>query len=271
MASLRFRKYYALWFSRKTFTWFDWLLIGSSILLSIISAIQAGSLNWVASGSIICGVFCVVLGAKGSMANWLFGIVEVFFYAYICFSGHIYADGLQRLFYNLPMQFLGIYWWSQRRRTNDNSRIKTRFLSWGQRFFFVFLIVLATWGVAQFIKSFQGVMPEFLSTYILPGKFVKQDYTTMSQLYMDACTTVVSLVATYISAKAYVEQWFLWLFINVLSIFVWMQNIGVGDPNAFLMASKYALYLVNSIYAIIVWIRLSKEDPISSKRTTGVK
>lgn len=259
MASFTLKKYYAFWFSRKTFSWFDWFLIGSSILVALISSLMSGNFNLMATCSVVCGVFCVVLGAKGSMANWLFGIVEVFFYASICLSSHIYADALQRIFYNLPMQFLGIYWWSRRRRSNDKSQIKTQFMSWGKRFYYIGIIAVLTLVIAQLIKSFQGAMPEFLSTYILPGKFVKQEYTSMSQLYMDACTTVVSLVATYISARAYVEQWFLWLFINIASIYIWAQNIQIGDPNALLMACKYGLYLINSFYATCIWIRLSRD------------
>ena len=53
------------------------------------------------------GVFCVVLGAQGSIANWIFGTVEAFLHIYICFFTHIYGDMLQRLVYNLPMQFVG--------------------------------------------------------------------------------------------------------------------------------------------------------------------
>lgn len=65
----------------------------------------------IAAIAAILGVFCVVLGAKGSIANWIFGTVEAFLHIYICFFTHIYGDMLQRLVYNLPMQFVGWKKW----------------------------------------------------------------------------------------------------------------------------------------------------------------
>ena len=91
-----------LYLTFRNLNWFEWLLIGAIMALSVTSFIIKGEVtvnSSIAAVSAILGVFCVVLGAKGSMANWIFGIVECFLYMYISFSEHIYGDALQRLFY----------------------------------------------------------------------------------------------------------------------------------------------------------------------------
>ena len=93
----------------KSMNWFEIGLLLAILSLAIISFVIKGDFGtnaWVAAIAAILGVFCVVLGAKGSLANWFFGIVEAVLHIYICFCTHIYGDMLQRLFYNLPMQFI---------------------------------------------------------------------------------------------------------------------------------------------------------------------
>ena len=116
----------------RSLNWFEIFLILSIMTLAVISWVIKGnySFNGIIAGiSAILGVFCVVLGAKGAMANWLFGIVEGVLHVYICFCTHIYGDFLQRLFYNLPMQFFGWKSW-KKPRTRVNNLIQCGIDRW---------------------------------------------------------------------------------------------------------------------------------------------
>jgi nicotinamide mononucleotide transporter len=252
-------KYFESLFSFKTFNTFDYCLIFSIIAISITSSMFSGHLDLIGTISAICGVMCVVLGAKGSMANWIFGIVECFLYTYICLQGHIYGDAMQRIFYTLPMQFLGWRWWHRRRRPDSRSQIRTRYMTWRQRGITVLAIAAFTVLIAWVLGRFGDLLPEFLSKYVLPGRFVKHGYTNTLQLYMDSLTTVVSIVTMFISTRAYVEQWVLWIVVNIVSALMWYQNLGSGDPHAFMTVCKYAVYLVNSFYGLYMWRRLSRD------------
>ena len=237
---------------------FEVCLIGGIFALSLSQTLVTGNFDTIGTLSALCGVICVVLGAKGSMANWAFGIVECFLYAYICLKGHIYGDAIQRIFYTLPMQFVGWYMWSHRRRSDDHSIVQTRIMSWAQRVFWLIVIAACTWLMAWVLGSYGHYIHEVLSSHVFEGSYVKVDYTRPLQLYMDAFTTVVMMVAMYISTRAYADQWILWIAINVLSVCIWMQNLG-ADEHAFMTMSKYALYFINSIYGLVNWWRLSKK------------
>ena len=100
----------------KSLNWFETVLLLAILSLAVMSFFIKGDFGTnaiIAAVAAILGVFCVVLGAKGSLANWIFGVVEAFLHIYICFCTHIYGDMLQRLFYNLPMQFIGFNMWKK--------------------------------------------------------------------------------------------------------------------------------------------------------------
>ncbi len=237
-----------------TLTPFETLLLAAILLLSVASFVIKGEFgvnNLIACLSAILGVFCVVLGAKGSMANWIFGIAECLLYSYIAISGHIYGDALQRLFYTLPMQFVGWHLWSKRKRGNKAVQIKTRYMSWRTRGLYTAIIAALALGLGFFLK-FAG--PHLTSFFEYMRIDVQSDYANEAQLWLDASTTVMFLVAMFISTKAYVEQWYLWLVINVCSIVIWKFS---PTEFSFMTVAKYSVYLVNTFYGMYMWHKLS--------------
>lgn len=251
--------------SLATLNWFEWLLLSAILLITVVKftgnfmsgePITANSL--IAAVSAILGVFCVVLGAKGSLANWIFGIVEAFLHIYICFCTHIYGDMLQRLFYNLPMQFIGWNKWKKRERNDGSQTIYTRYMTWKQRIITLLAVTIGTLGLGLFLKCFGPWLIEVLTEAIPNIRFetLKTDYDTESQLWLDSFTTVMSIITMYISVKAFVEQWYMWLIINVAYIFMWLMS---DSEFSFMTVAKYSVYFVNSFYGIYMWHKLSKK------------
>lgn len=243
--------------SFRMLNWFEIMLMAAIMILAICSFIYKGEFgvnNFIACLSAILGVFCVVLGAKGSMANWIFGIVECFLYTYISISGHIYGDALQRILYTLPMQFIGWYMWSKRERKDDSTQIDTRYMSWGTRAQYLTTTVVMVLCLGYFLKFAGPHLTDFFSYMHFK---VQANYANEFQLWLDATTTILAIMTTFISVKAYVEQWYLWLFINILSICIWLQS---DTDFAFMVIAKYSVYLINSFYGIYMWNKLSKKE-----------
>ena len=247
--------------SLASLNWFETLLLVAILALSVISFIIKGEFslnNTIAAVSAILGVFCVVLGAKGSIANWIFGIVEACLHIYICFVTHIYGDFLQRLLWNLPMQFYGWKNWRKRERKDKSTTIVTRYMSWNQRIYTVLAILIGTVCLGYFLKDFGPWLIGHLHE-ILPDmqfKTLKTDYDHPVQLWLDAFTTIISIITVYISTKAFVEQWFLWLIINITYICMWLMS---DSDFSFMTVAKYSVYLITRLYGIWMWNKLSKK------------
>lgn len=240
---------------------FERLLLAAILCLTVIGFVMKGVVTFntmIAAIAAILGVFCVVLGAKGSLANWIFGIIEAFLHIYICFCTHIYGDMLQRLVYNLPMQFIGWNKWKKRVRNDGSQTIHTRYMTWKQRTLTLIAVSAGTVALGLFLIAFG---PWFIDTLhsVFPDmefKTLKQSYDTPMQLWLDSFTTVMSVITMYISVKAFVEQWFMWLTINVAYIALWLMS---DSEFSFMTVAKYSVYLINSFYGIYMWNKLSKE------------
>lgn len=249
----------------RSLNWFEIMLLLAILSLAVASFVIKGTFTLnaiIAAVAAILGVFCVVLGAKGSMANWLFGIVEAFLHIYICFCTHIYGDFLQRLFYNLPMQFVGWKTWDKRKRHDNSGTIHTRYMTWRQRGITLLSVFIGTWALGEFLIYFGPWMIQAITSLFdsmgwgeVSFKTLKMDYDTQLQLWLDSFTTVMSIITMIVSVKAFVEQWYMWLFINVAYIAMWLMS---DSDFSFMTVAKYSVYLINSFYGIYMWNKLSK-------------
>jgi nicotinamide mononucleotide transporter len=221
---------------------YDWFLIVGVIASNILYSILSGNIDLVGSVASIAGVLCVVLVAKGSIWNYLFGIVNVSMYAYISYKAALYGDAALNALYYVPMQFIG--WWQWRKRgaavsTDESSgsavQVKARRFDWKHRAMLFAGCAVAVVAVGFILKHFGDPQP-----------------------FKDSTTTVLSIVAQALMALAFMEQWVLWIITNVVSVVMWVICVSRGEPHASVMVIMWAFYLMNSINGLRVWLKLSK-------------
>ena len=225
----------------KVLSLYDWFLIVGVILSNAVYSVMTGTLDLIGSLAAITGVLCVVLVAKGSIWNYLFGLVNVSLYAYISYKASLYGDaGLNALYY-LPMQFIG--WWQWRRRgaavseaeaDGKGVQVKARRFNWRQR------VVLALSCTAAVVTM----------GFVLNGLGDPQPFK-------DSATTVLSIVAQALMALAFMEQWALWIITNIISVVMWSICVARGEAHAGVMVIMWVFYLLNSINGLRVWLKLS--------------
>ena len=227
---------------QKVLNVYDWFLIVGVIASNIIYTVLSGDLDIVGSVAGIAGVLCVVLVAKGSIWNYLFGLVNVSMYAYISYQAALYGDAALNALYYLPMQFIG--WWQWRKRgaaiseseaDGNGVQVKARRFNWRQR------IILALGCTAA----------------VVAGGFILQHFGD-PQPFKDSTTTVLSIVAQALMALAFMEQWVLWIITNIVSVVMWVVCVARGEAHAAVMVIMWSFYLLNSINGLRVWLKLSR-------------
>ena len=225
--------------NNKVLSLYDWFLIAGVIVSNILYSVLSGNVDVVGSLAGIAGVLCVVLVAKGSIWNYLFGLVNVTMYAYISYKASVYGDAALNALYYLPMQFIG--WWQWRKRgaavsesEGKDIQVKARRFTWRQR------ILLAAGCTAA----------------VIAGGFLLQ-YLDDPQPFKDSTTTVLSIVAQALMALAFMEQWVLWIITNIVSVVMWVVFLSKGEPHAAVMVIMWSFYLLNSVNGLRVWLRLS--------------
>ena len=229
--------------NNKVLSLYDWFLIAGVIASNIIYSALSGNVDIVGSVAGIAGVLCVVLVAKGSIWNYLFGIVNVSMYAYISYKASLYGDAALNALYYVPMQFIG--WWQWRRRGAAVSQaeaggagvqVKARRFIGHQRAILALGCAAGVIAVGYVLKHFGDPQP-----------------------FKDSATTVLSIVAQALMALAFMEQWALWIITNVISVVMWSICVARGEAHAAVMVIMWVFYLLNSLNGFRVWLKLSRE------------
>ena len=223
---------------------YDWFLIIGVIASNIIYSVLSGNVDIVGSVAGIAGVLCVVLVAKGSIWNYLFGIINVSMYAYISYKASLYGDAALNALYYVPMQFIG--WWQWRKRgaavseaqaEGQGVQVKARRFTWNQRALLAIGCAAAVIAVGFILKHFGDPQP-----------------------FKDSTTTVLSIIAQALMALAFMEQWALWIITNIVSVVMWCVCVARGEAHAAVMVIMWVFYLLNSINGLRVWLRLSRRQ-----------
>ena len=226
--------------TNKVLSLYAWFLIIGVIASHIVYSLLSGDVDPVGSIAAIAGVLCVVLVAKGSIWNYLFGLVNVTMYAYISYKTSVYGDAALNALYYLPMQFIG--WWQWRKRgaamselEGKDVQVKAHRFTWRQR----------------------AILAAGCTIAVIAGGFLLR-YLNDPQPFKDSTTTVLSIVAQALMALAFMEQWVLWIITNIVSVVMWVVFLSKGEPHAAVMVIMWSFYLLNSINGLRVWLRLSR-------------
>ena len=212
----------------KDWNWWDytWTIISSIVGTWI--GLQWGS--WLSVITMLTGLWCVILVAKGRIFNYYIGIINVVGYAYISYSYQLYGEVMLNALYFLPMQFVGLYIWSKNKDGRIIDKVKTQFLSNRARIWWSITSVISIIVYAFILKSMGDPTP-----------------------YLDSTSTVLSIIAMILMAWRYMEQWILWIIVDIASIAMWLIVVLNEGTNDIALLIMWIAFLINAIYGFICW------------------
>ena len=175
----------------------------------------------------VFGVACLYLLIRQSIWAWPVGIVMTSLYALIFFDAQLYANfGLQIVFCTL--QIYGWWFWlSHRSQAETDSKTPVKQLS--PRAMALWLAIGAV-GVALI-----GVSLARLTDGAAP--------------YWDAGVTSFSLVAQFLLARKYLQNWLIWIGVDVAAIGLYFSQ------GLYLTSGLYGLFLLMCIWGYVEWKR----------------
>ncbi|MFI8711041.1 nicotinamide riboside transporter PnuC [Brevibacillus brevis] len=211
--------------------WFEkiWLISFTLVTLYLYFALDDTFIGLIAS---LTGMLSVVLVAKGKTWSYYPGIINVVLYAFVAYGQKYYGEVMLNLLYFLPMQFVGLYLWRKNRvsevKQND---VKIAILSNRARIWWTILSIIATIAYGFVLKQMGGALP-----------------------FVDSLTAVLSVIAMLFMVKRLVEQWVVWIIIDLFTIYMWLAAF-LKDGSDISMLVMWSAYLVNAIYGLMNWVR----------------
>ena len=210
-------------------------------------------LSWIEAVGTLAGLLCIWLASQEKIINYLFGIINVTLFAVIFFQIQLYASLLLQLFF-LVANVYGWYAWS-RQTANNETALKIRWLP---------LPKAIAWGVACVVAI------ALMTLYIDPVfAFLTQTAVgimqalglnvVMPQLQLDAfpfwdsCMMVLSIAAMILMTRKYVENWLLWVVINVISVMIFARQ------GVYAMSLEYVILTLIALNGSRLWMQSARE------------
>ena len=217
-----------------------WFLAATAVILGLSIYWKD---TWISLIAAVTGTWCVILTGKGKRSSFIFGLINVIFYAVVAFDAKYYGEVMLNLFYYFPMNFVGWFVWKKHMDEQKGEVIKVRLPLKKS------MIVYGVTAAAIFIY---GYILERLGGN-LP--------------YVDSMSTVISVVAQVLSIKRLMEQWVLWIVVDVVTVIMWAVHFAQGGETVATLA-MWAVYLINAVIMFIRWYREAK-DSDASKEVSG--
>ena len=202
-----------------------WLLIACTVITGL-SIYWQDTLMGIISAT--TGVACVVCTGKGKLSAYVFGLVNCVLYAIISYKAHLYGETMLNALYYVPMQFIGFYIWSKN-MNKETHEVKKIHMKNNTRIFWLLATVVVTVVYGLILKKLGDAMP-----------------------FVDSFTTISSVVAMIVSVKMYSEQWWIWILVDIFSVYMWWTNFSIGNDNIATLL-MWIVYLGNAIIMCIKW------------------
>ncbi|MBQ6305014.1 MAG: nicotinamide mononucleotide transporter [Bacteroidales bacterium] len=178
--------------------------------------------HWLDITTTALGLAYILLEYKASVWMWVVGFFMQSLGIVLYYQKGLYADcGME--FYYLAMTIYGfIAWMRHKQKTAD---LPIRHIPLRMAFIWIG-IGLALWLIIYLLLS---------------------NFTNSNVPVADAFTTALSVVGIWALARKYLEQWFVWIVVDVVTCGLYFYK---GIP---FKASLYALYVVIAVFGYFAW------------------
>ncbi|WMY97042.1 MAG: nicotinamide riboside transporter PnuC [Arsenophonus sp.] len=234
----------------------------SNTMLSILIANKNYNLSYIEALGTISGFLCVWLASKEKNINYFFGLINVTCFAVIFFQIQLYASLLLHIFFFIT-NIYGWYAWSKVSTVDKKKNLKIRWMSFNKKIL-VLLITIITTILLRFNidKTFIFLSNLTIKILYLFDIFLKPIQIKPDKFpFLDSIITILSIIAMILMTRKYVENWLLWIIINILSIFLFYFQ------DMLAITLEYLILLVLSIYGFYYWRQLALKNVIFQKRS----
>jgi nicotinamide mononucleotide transporter len=176
----------------------------------------------------ITGALSVWLTVVENIWNFPIGIANDVFFFVLFWQAGLFADmGLQVIYVLLGFQ--GWYLWL--RGGKNETALKVSSVSPLELLILLLITIAATTGLTFYLQTMRD-----------------------SASFLDALTTVLSLVAQYMLNKKFLENWYFWILADLIYIPLYMYE------RLYLTSVVYVVFLMMCLFGVRAWLRSKHQE-----------
>ena len=195
--------------------------------------VVAEARNW--SGleltAVVLAILYLLLAIRQNIWCWLCAGISTAIYVYLFVGARLYMESMLNVFY-FGMAIYGWSVWYFGRSNGHELPVSVWRLTWH------------AYAIAAILAA------SLISGYSL------NRYTNAAFPYLDSLTTWAAIWATFLVARKVLENWWYWLVIDVVSMFIyWSRDLQ-------LTSMLFAVYVVMIPFGLVSWTRSWREEQV---------
>ena len=185
----------------------------------------------------ILNIAAVYLVAKNKIWTWPIGNLGAVLFLILFFQIQLYSDFIEQVYYIIT-GFYGWWVWSKQdknQNTKELSGITTN--STKSNYIYGLFIVIGTVILGYCTSNFNIWLPRYFQE-------------AASYAYLDAMTTIMSFAATILMIGKKIENWYLWILVDIIGIWLYYAK------GVVLISLLYVVFLVLATQGYFYWKKL---------------
>ena len=173
--------------------------------------------------AVITAILYLILAAKENIWCWFFGFVSTAIYVYLFYDVALLSESVLNIYY----MAMAVYGWYQWQNINQHQSVKIHKWKVKRHLAIVSVTLLLVYPVGSLMKILGASFP-----------------------YLDALVALLAVVATFMTARKIFENWYYWLLVDSVSIYLfWSKQM-------YLTALLFVFYIVLIFFGIVSWKKL---------------
>ncbi|MEO1575566.1 MAG: nicotinamide riboside transporter PnuC [Pseudomonadota bacterium] len=175
----------------------------------------------------------VYLLGRQRLSNFIFGLAGVVLFGFLFKASRLYSDMLLQWVFYAPLQVVGFVMWKYGRTLGSDQPAQS----------------LDSMRVVWLERRYWAVVIAVVLVMTLTLGFAMATWTDASYPYPDALTTSLSVVASILMLKKIIENWILWIVMNMIAIPIyWLKDL-------YVTAGLYVVFLMLATFGFVQWVR----------------
>ncbi len=187
----------------------------------------------------VVGLLYIWLEYKASIHLWIVSIIMPAIYLVVYYQAGLYADFGINIYY-LVVAAYGWVLWKYGKKGYNTSDLDDSTTS--------------PLPITHFPLKFMPYVSLIFGSCFLLIAWILIRFTDSNVPWMDSFTTALSIIGMWMLAKKYVEQWAVWIAVDIVSAGLYVYK------DLYFTAALYALYAIIAIFGYKKWLEMMKNQ-----------
>ncbi len=187
------------------------------------------SVSYIEFTGSVAGIVAVWLAAKSNILTWPIGLINIILFFLIFWQVELYSDVFLQVYY-FSVSLYGWHNWNKEKKLNAPIKL----LSASNKFLLMGTILIATVLLGFIVSNLHVMIP---NVFHKPASFP----------YIDSFLAISSIIANTLMAQRFIENWILWIIVNVISVVVYFLK------DIIFVSMEYFVFLILAIYGFYYW------------------